>query len=421
MNIIRALAAAAVLFAPTAALADSLTLQNAVKEALTANERSLKAPLRVEAAEGGVARARDAFFPTLVLGSQLTVTPGKATTTNGTVTLTQPIVAPSAIPLYSQAKHTLESERWGAFNDKRQLAFDTAKAFFQTLSAERVLLAAQRRLDTAKANLEYAQARVQAQLASTNDVTRATVDMASAQTAVVNAGANVTRAYLTLGFLMGRAIAPGLAPPDDITKLALAFEPTKHDLELAIERRPDVKSAHEHTVSLEEFAKEPLYRLIPSVNAVASVKADPNPLPGAKYVDESAGLSLNWAIFDAGFRYADRKTRLAQAKSASLDEQLLRRSVETDIAGALTTLRAARDALRIADDAVAASQKNVEETAILYKQGLAKAIEMTDANLSRFDAEVTRESAKVAVQQAYLDLRQALGFGALDDETSGKK
>ena len=58
------------------------------------------------------------------------------------------------------------------------------------------------------------------------------------------------------------------------------------------------------------------------------------------------------------------------------------------------------------------------ETEVLYQQGLARAIEIVDANASRFDAEVSRESAKLAMEQAYLDVRFALGLGPVDEEGS---
>ncbi|MEA2751569.1 MAG: hypothetical protein QOI41_5712, partial [Myxococcales bacterium] len=77
--------------------------------------------------------------------------------------------------------------------------------------------------------------------------------------------------------------------------------------------------------------------------------------------------------------------------------------------------RTARDAYRIAGEAVAASQKLVEEEEILYRQGLARAIEVTTANSQRFDAEVSRASAKLSMEQAYLDLRFALGLAPIDE------
>ena len=130
----------------------------------------------------------------------------------------------------------------------------------------------------------------------------------------------------------------------------------------------------------------------------------------------NASLTMTWTIFDAGIRYADRRTRLAQAVSASLDEHALRRSVATDIAVAVAELRAARTVLQVSEQAVVTAQKNTEETAILYKQGLAKAIEVTDANASRYDADATLAVAKLGMEQAYLNLRFALGLSPISDE-----
>ena len=85
--------------------AQGLRIEDAVHLALRNNERALKAPLRVEIAEGQLDRARDAFLPTLVASGTSTYDPASPRppdlTHNGTVTLTQPLLVPSAFPLYS--------------------------------------------------------------------------------------------------------------------------------------------------------------------------------------------------------------------------------------------------------------------------------------------------------------------------------
>lgn len=396
----------------------ALHIEEAVRLALANNERSQKATLRVQVADGQLDRARDAFFPSLTAGGTGTLQEhGERTlSTSSSVTLNQPILNASSFPLYSQASHQLESERHGAAQDRRQLAYDTARAFVQALASERVAEAASRRLDRAQANLDDASARAAIEIASVNDVTRGKIDVASAQRDAATAKASVMKAYIQLGFLVGKRVEPPLSPPERTTRAASSFESTPTDqIRAALGRRSDVLSAHEKTEATRASAREPLYRLIPTLNAQAQFRALPAPLPSEKATDASASLNLLWTIFDSGFRYADRKTRLAQADSQALDESLLKRSVEVDVETAVVALRAARDSLRFAEEGVAAAVRNTEETQILYRQGLATALEMTDANAQRFDAEVSRESAKLSMEQAYLDLRFALGFGPVDD------
>jgi outer membrane protein len=415
-------AAALLTWSPPAYGQEQLHMEDAIRLALANNERAQKAGLRVEVAEGQVDRARTAFFPSLTAGGAGTWRAtedrtGRSTNTSGTVTLTQPILTPSAFPLYAQSKHTRESERWAGYQDRRVLAFDTARAFLQVLTSERVVEAAGRRLDRAKANLQNAEARAQAGLASTNDATRALVEQASSFREVAQAMGSAGKAHAQLSFLVGKRIDGPLAAPDRTTQGAESFEnAAQSKVQAAIDRRPDVKAAEERSLALKLSAKEPLYRLIPSLTAQAQLRVLPDPLPTEKATDETVTLNLTWNIFDQGARYADRRTRLAQSESQQLDEKLLRRSVATDVELAVIALRTAREAFRIAGEAVAATQRLIDEEEILYRQGLARAIEVTTANAQRFDAEVSQASAKLSMEQAYLELRFALGLGPIDEE-----
>jgi outer membrane protein TolC len=401
---------------------EALRLEHAVRIALENNERARKAPLRVEQAAGQLDRARGAFYPTLTAQGSGSYRfqedrSGRNTTTSGTLTLGQPILTPSAFPQYSQASHQVESEKWGSIQDRRVLAFETARAFLQALTAERVLEAAARRLDRARANQQNAEARAAAGLASINDATRAALEVANSAREVATAEGRVGTAYLNLGYLMNRRAAAGsLVAPDRTTQAAEHFEASpENQVRAALDRRPDLRASHERTEALRSSAKEPMYRLAPTLSASAQLRVLPDPLPTERSHEEVASLNLSWNVFDAGFRYADKRTRSAQAESQALDESLLRRTVDNEIRVALTSLGAARQAFKVTEDAVAAAQKSTEETEILYRQGLARAIELTDATARRFDAEVTRASARLTMEQAYLELRYALGLGPVDE------
>jgi outer membrane protein TolC len=135
-----------------------------------------------------------------------------------------------------------------------------------------------------------------------------------------------------------------------------------------------------------------------------------------RWNDESLQATLTWSLYDGGVRYADKHSRDAQAQIADLNFQQLARSVDAQVRAAAALLSAAQAAFRVAQDAVKASRQNVDETAILYRQGLAKAIELVDANDSRFTAEVNYAGAQYTMAEAYLALRQAMGLDPLGTE-----
>ena len=408
--------------APAVAHAETpLTIEQAVSLALANNERSLKAPLRVEAAQGQLEHARAAFLPTIVASGTETLNAKADRTarhfTNAeSLSANLPLLNLPAFPLYAQARHQLRSEQWGSVEDRRSLAYDAARAFLNTLASERLLEAAERRLSRARDTQQDTQARVDAQLASTNDATRATIDISTAESQVVQARGTVQRSYLELSFLLGRSISGPLTAPERTTSAAKNGVIRREDvIRFAESHRPDLKSAEEHTEALRQFAQEPLFRLAPTVAVTGQVKTIVDPLATETGLSEAALLTLTWTIYDAGARYADRRTRLAQADSQALDERQLRRSIATDIGVAISDLRTAREDYRISEQAAATAKLNTEETEILYRQGLARAIEVTDANASRYAADVAVESAKLAMEQAYLGLRQALGIDPIGE------
>jgi outer membrane protein TolC len=285
----------------------------------------------------------------------------------------------------------------------------------QALAAERVLEAAEARLERAKANLDNAQARADAQLNSSNDATRARLDMASAARDVAQSKGNLDRGRLGLRLLIGRDVRGPLTPPESLSRAAETFAGDAARLKrAALDQRSDVKAAHEQALAFREAADEPLYRLAPSIDLIGQLQANPDPMSGERWHEESVSLALTWTIFDGGARYGAHRVRAAQAASAALEERLLSRSVDNDVQTALVALDTARATLRVAEAAIATARANSEETEVLYQQGLARAIELTDANGRRFDAEVNLASAKLDVIDAYLQVRFAQGLPPVD-------
>jgi outer membrane protein TolC len=186
---------------------------------------------------------------------------------------------------------------------------------------------------------------------------------------------------------------------------------------MALDRRPDVLVSQNAALAAHHFANEPMMRLIPSVGLTGTASGTTNAPPSTKvWNQETVAATLTWTVYDAGSRYADKHSRDAQAEIADLNLQQLVRNVDAQVRGTVALLAAAQAEFQVAGQARDAAQQNVEETAILYRQGLAKAIELIDANDSRFTAEVNYTGAQYSVAVAYLNLRQAMGLDPLGTE-----
>jgi outer membrane protein TolC len=427
-RVARALLTLASLLAAAAARAadQPLRLDEAVQLALARSESAKIADEQVNVSHAAVERARAGFLPVLSVNAgetlRLSGTDRNGAAVSGnlgtaTATLSQPLVNAPAWPLYGQARQLLDAQRFSSADEKRLLSFNAATAFFQTLSAEKVLEAARHRFDAATANLAYAQARVDEQLNSSNDVTRASLSLAtSAQETATDTG-TVERAYIQLGFIIDTVVRGPLAPPDATLKAAVEPLPAIDELiAVAVEKRPDLIASKHSAQAAHLFAEEPLLRLIPTIGLAAAATGTTATSSTGRALEPSLAATASWTLYDAGIRYADKHSRDASARIADLQRSLLQRSAATDVRNAVASVVAAQNALRAAAGAVASSRKNVEETATLYRQGLAKAIELTDATDSRFVAEVGYASAELSMALAYLALRQAMGLDPVGTE-----
>ena len=420
----------AVLVMARAAMGDPaprvLRLGDAIQLALTRNERARIADLERAIAEAGVARARGAFLPVLAIQANDTRKPWDvpSNAASGTLTLRQPVFAPSAWPLLAEARHRLAAQRAQSGDERRQLAYDAASAFFRVLLAEQVVKAAQRELDTARADLADTGAQVAAQLVSANDVTRAQIGLARSARELAGDRGNLEAAYLQLALIVDEWVAPGLValePPDALLAAsARPLPPVEGLVAGSLARRPDLAARQGLARAAHDSAREPRLRWYPALDLAAqltassqAVQADGSILHG---FTSTITLNASWTIYDAGARDADARSRDAAAAIADLTAQSLVRTIDAQVRTAAAALEAAQQALAAARDAMAASRRSADETAILYRQQLARAIELVDANDQRFVAEVQFAVAQFEVASAYLALRQAMGLDPVGAE-----
>jgi len=401
--------------APPAPGDAALTLERAVSLALERNERAAIADTTVEAAEARVSRARSAFFPRVdVTGNWRNEYANQTDRTLSTAALlTQPVFDARAFPLFRQARFAREAARFGAGESKRLLGFDAAAVFLTTLSFEQVLLAAERRRDFAQTNLDDVRARFEAGLVSSNDVTRAELELATAVRGVAQAAGNVQASRVELENLLKAEVDGPLAPPTALLDAAAA--PPAPDVPAAQQRRGDIAAERAEVESLRAFADEPRARFLPSVNFAAQTRNINDGPITSRDNDAFFAFTFNWPVLDAGLRRADRLEREALVRGAELGLEASLRDVERQMQSAAVQLRTEQAALREATAAVRAARKNTEETSILYREGLASALELADATQRLFEAEVAEATATYRMALAYLSLREASGVPAVGE------
>lgn len=388
-----------------------LTIERAVELAVTRNERAAIAETTVEAAEARVRAARSFFLPRVDVNGGYTTDWGDGTdrTLSTAALVTQPVFNARAFPLYRQQRFLREAAGFNAEETRRLVGFDAAATFLATLGAEQVQLAAENRRAFAQTNLDDVRARFEAGLVSSNDVTRAELELATAVRGVAQAAGDVQALRVDLENLLNAEVGP-LAPPVALLEAAAApAAASEAAIGDAQQRRNDILATRAQVQAQRAFADEPAARFLPSVQLQAQTRNINDGPVSARGQDGFVGLSFAWPVFDAGVRNAERAQRLAELRGLELALQASLRQVEREMRGAGVQLTTEQASLREAAAALTAARKNANETTALYREGLASALELADANQRLFEAEVAEVTARYRMAVAYLSLLEARG------------
>jgi outer membrane protein len=412
--------------------ARALTLDEAVARAVEANEQAEVAAARVEAAEARLEKARALFWPDVngTLGYTRSLIGGGGGGGGGFgqgqggggfkrdddqfsagLGLTWTLLDFRAFPLLSQAERARAVARLDASELRRAVGFEAARAWLACHGAEQVERSAERRLNLARRQRDDAQARAAARLVSGNDVTRAELEVANAESASAQATYAAQEARLALADLLAlegsvstATLPPELAGPIEARSAESLVERGRAQREDLAARRVGLDAQAE---SIEAARRWWWPRLSLDADYAWSSQE------GFSGTNDSAsvGLRLTLPLFDGFEGNADAAERAAVLREQAAVARAQTRGVEQQVRRALAQQAAARATLEAAKRAEATAERNVTESETLYGQGLLSAYEVADAGVRRFEAEVARVRAELEGVAAALALKQALGQG----------
>lgn len=412
---------------------EALSLEAAIKIALARNEEALAAEAKITASDAALMRARAYFLPSITASGSYTRRPFEVVrivgnsqiivqsynALSGVTQLNMTLFDSRSIPTLRQAKAEQASTTYASAETKRQLAFEVSNAFLATLGIQQVLEAAKHRFDYAQQALAAAKARFAAGLVSSNDVTRAELEFASAEMTITQITGQVETTYLNLGYLLydPQPVGTKLVVPDFLIRAA-EIEPAAPEslIAEAQNRRLDLNSLRLHAQAQRALILEPVLKWLPTLNLSAQYRYTNEAGLTGRNFNWNAGLSMSWALFDGFNRNADYKERKSLAYQADLNVQATMRRVELDVRDTLVSLKSQRASLKQAQVAFDMAKQNAQEVAELYRQGLSSVLQVADANVQLFDAEVALVQQRYSLGISYLNFEAALGLDPFGKE-----
>lgn len=273
----------------------------------------------------------------------------------------------------NQADLTLE-------NTKQEIKYQTTAAYYQMLQRRALIKVEEEAVRTLQEHLDNVNLQFDIGTVAKSDVLASKVQLASRQQSLVTAQGDYSNAMADLSNLIGVPLGTTLMVNDELT-----YKKYNRNLdeciEFALKNRPDGVAADYAIKQAEMSIKGAKSGYLPKVAASVSKNISGEGSFSKNHSENwSAGLRLNWDIFDNGITSAqvhEAKAELEKIKSQALQ---MKERIQLEVTKAYTDLLTAEKNISSNSEAIKLAEEDYFIAQLRYGEGI-------DTNLSVMDAQ----------------------------------
>jgi outer membrane protein len=291
-----------------------------------------------------------------------------------------------------------------------QVDFNVRAAYFDARANKALTRVAEETLANQRRHLEQTEGFVQAGTHPEIDLVQARTDTANARVQLINQQNAYEQSKVTLNAAMG-VIGPTDYDVGDEPMPELRDEDDPDGARLYAEAsaaRPEVAALEEQVRANQLTASALRGQYGPAISATAGF------VQGGEFLNQmgwnaSAGLTLNWQIFQGGLTRAAVREAEANAANTVAQLDLLRQQIRSDVDSARLAVRAAKASISATQEALQNARVRLELAEQRYQVGVGSAIELGDAQVALTQAAAQAVQADDRLATARAQLLRALG------------
>lgn len=421
----------------TSAADEPWTLERALDYAQTHNPDARIGQRRIDAAAAGLEQANSTFWPKLQVQSSYTRMDNpmlafgsilnqrsysssldfndlpNADDLNARGLVTLPLYAGGQnIAKREAAKANTEAAKLDSAAIRNALGFEVSRAFYTVLKTRRFIEATAAAVNSFEANLAVAQKRLEGGTLLKSEVLDIGVRLAQSREDLVRARNANLLAIRALRNLLG--IEDGDFTVADTAPAVSA--PYVGD----VSQRPELAAARERASAAQALVRGSKSGYQPRVSAFGSLDHDYGWVTGGDGNSYTAGVRLQWDLWDGFLTRA--KTREAQANLASAREEQVkvRLALDLEVEQARLDLNAANESLAVSSQTVEQAEESGRLTRNRFEQGLALSTQLIDSESALVAARVRRAEAESDEHIAIAAVRKALALPQLVSQPASK-
>jgi outer membrane protein TolC len=409
-----------------AAPPDSLTLDEAIRLALTNQPAVVQAEEGIAAAEARIGLSRSPFYPDISLSGLYTrIGPvPEFSFPNG---LSEKLAPENNYDLHLGLRQTLydfgkiaasvdlaEAGRQTAADCleqvKSNLAYRTIAVFNSILILRRNVAVLGEQIDALNQHLEVSRKKVQAGTATDFDVLTTQVRLAAAQNDRIDAANNLETQEILLRQLTGLAFDQPIRLKGDFAHTATALDSTSL-VEAAFQQRPELAVSRDAEASaglqvrLASLGDKPSLALNMSSGFRNGYPSNMDQLK-ANY---AAGLQVQLPIFNGHRTRYQQYEAAANLRSAQARSEDLKRQITADVQQAIARARASWEKTQNAEVLVRQAEEAVSMAETRYEAGVVTNLDLLDAQTTLTQAKLGHLRARYAYSMSLVEVDKATG------------
>lgn len=414
-----------------------LTLERAIKEALSVSPELHQIRERLASAWEQVRQAEAQFYPRLIFSQEFSITDNPVFAFMQMLHQRKLSFATdfNDPPVHQGVTSRIQGE-WSLFEGggriyrrraflnsvesvssellaaKNRLVATVVEAYLRWLQSLAFLEVAQRAVALARVDQELGEARVRAETALPSEVLRLKARTAEAEANEVSAKASARRLQAALERLLARPLQPHEIPSyKDVTgddKVPPQVGDPEELIEKALAQRPELQAVRYLAAAAMERVKEARSELLPKVGARAWYAWDSEGLKGGGQ-SWLASFQATLPLFQGGLTLSRIREAASRLREIQARGQQVALDVALEVHQALASLQEAKGKTLLASRRREYAQKALDETRAQYRMEVVTVDALLNAELEWNRAEVSYAASLFEERIAYYALMQALG------------
>jgi multidrug efflux system outer membrane protein len=392
-------------------------LQGLIREALKNNYDLQIALARVEQERALAGVTRSEYFPQVGYGANVSGQRAPEPLIANHTYYSYNINTIWEIDLFGHIRRLNEAQRAvylasdEARRDIRLLVLsEVAQGYFQLRALDADLEISRRTVKTFQDTLDIFQRKFEGGAASGLEVARARAALSNVAAVIPDLRRQIVSQEVALNLLLGR----NPRPIDRGSALAEQFDPPDVPVGLPsqlLERRPDVRQAEETLIAANAgvgVAKSNFFPTISLTGALGGISPQLSELTASGKAWSLAG-NLAGPLFTAGRLKNEYRAALAQRDQARITFEKIITQAFGEVSASLSAHQELAKAYEEQLNSVAAYRESVQLASIRYDSGFASYLEIVDAEIQMYPAELSAVVYDLGRKAALVNLYRALG------------